>query len=223
MADYLADRMRERAGTEIVTMPPIARPHVLGLFAFAGAMFMIATPLAGWYHATAAGNILIAPFAAVLGGLAGFLAAMWAYRSRDTLMTAMFGVWSSAFFGYGLLTSLVASGRASLPTAGSPELGYWFIVLGAISWVGMLGCWRENAGIGLWLGLAGLGSTLAAIAAIGGFGGLLVGAAWVFVIDAIVAWYEGCAIMLQVATGREVIPTGERLIAEERVAPRRVA
>ncbi len=223
MADYLADRVRERVGTEVGTMPPIARPHVLGLFAFAGAMFLIATPLAGWYHAMPRANMLLAPFAAVLGGLAQFLAAMWAYRARDTVATAMFGVWSCFFLGYGLLDLSVATGRVTWPTAASPELGHWFIVMAAISWVGMLACWRENAGFGLWLGLAGLGSTLAAIAAIGGFGGLTILAAWVFVIDAIVAWYEGSAIMLEAATGREVIPTGERIFEEQRVAPRRVA
>ena len=67
-----------------VFLQPIAAPSILGLFGFAGATFMVAAYLAGWYSGPTAPAIIF-PFAATFGGLAQFLAGMWAYRARDGL------------------------------------------------------------------------------------------------------------------------------------------
>ena len=60
-----------------VVLQPIAAPSVLGLFGFAGATFIVAAHMAGWYGSASTPGYLF-PFAAFFGGLAQFLAGMWA-------------------------------------------------------------------------------------------------------------------------------------------------
>ena len=60
-----------------IVLRPIAAPSILGLFGFAGATFMVAAHLAGWYGNTQSGQYLFS-FAAMFGGLAQVLAGMWA-------------------------------------------------------------------------------------------------------------------------------------------------
>ena len=111
-----------------VILQPIAAPSVLGLFGFAGATFIVASNMAGWYGNASTPGYLF-PFAAFFGGLAQFLAGMWAYRARDAVATAMHGMWGSFWLAYGLLQLLVATGV--LHTGGTLDhaLGFWFIAL----------------------------------------------------------------------------------------------
>src|SRR5437870_12983800 len=92
-----------------VFLQPIAAPSILGLFGFAGATFMVAAHLAGWYGGSITEELL-APFAATFGGLAQFTAGMWAYKARDGLATAMHGMWGSFWIGFGILELLFATG-----------------------------------------------------------------------------------------------------------------
>ena len=68
-----------------VFLQPIAAPSILGLFGFAGATFIVAANMAGWYGSVTTPGYLF-PFAAFFGGVAQFLAGMWrtarAMRSR---------------------------------------------------------------------------------------------------------------------------------------------
>src|SRR5690242_21823481 len=74
-----------------VVLQPISAPSILGLFGFAGATFIVAGHLAGWYGNPTT-EVYLAPFAAFFGGLAQFMAGMWAYRARDAVATAMHGI-----------------------------------------------------------------------------------------------------------------------------------
>jgi succinate-acetate transporter protein len=58
-----------------VMLQPIAAPSILGLFGFAGATFIVAANLAGWYGSETSPQYLF-PFAAFFGGLAQFIAGM---------------------------------------------------------------------------------------------------------------------------------------------------
>jgi uncharacterized protein len=186
---------------------PIAAPSILGLYGFAGATFMVAANLAGWYGGPTSSHFLF-PFAAAFGGLAQFMAAMWAYRARDGLATAMHGMWGSFWMGYGLLNLLFTLGVLTPPGGNGlfVELGYWFIVLAVITWTGTWIAAATNAALTLVLGFLAAGSTAAAIANLVNASGWATVAGWLFIISAVIAWYTATALLAEGAFGHEVWP-----------------
>jgi succinate-acetate transporter protein len=189
-----------------VYLQPIAAPSILGLFAFAGATFVVAANMAGWYgNASTAGYVF--PFAAMFGGLAQFTAAMWAYRARDAVATAMHGTWGSFWLAYGLLQLLVATHVLATGSTLDDALGFWFIALCAITFSGMLGAFAEgNVGVAGVLGVLAAGAGIAAVAFLSSSTALEHTAGWVFVIAAAMAWYVGTGMMLKAAAGQIVLP-----------------
>src|SRR4051794_6497493 len=189
-----------------VILQPIAAPSVLGLFGFAGATFIVASNLAGWYGNESTPGYLF-PFAAFFGGLAQFIAGMWAYRARDAVATAMHGMWGSFWLAYGLLQLLVATGVLATGETLDHALGFWFIALGAITFSGMLGAFAEgNLGVAAVLGVLAAGAGLAAVAFLTSSTGTTHAAGWVFVVSAVLAWYVGTGMMLKGAAGQIVLP-----------------
>jgi uncharacterized protein len=190
-----------------IMLQPVAAPSVLGLFGFAGATFMVAANLAGWYGSTTTSPLFLFPFAAILGGIAQFTAGVWGYRARDALATAMHGTWGSFWIAYGLFWWLVAN-HTITPPSGSTfvPLGYWFIVLAAITLSGTLASLTENLALFSVLGTLTAGSVLLAISYLIGSTTLLTWGGWVLVVSAALAWYTATAMMLIATTGRTVLP-----------------
>lgn len=191
-----------------VLLQPFAAPSILGLYGFAASTFMVAANMAHWY-----GNdhsaLYLAPFAAIFGGVAQFLAGMWAYRVRDGLATAMHGMWGAFWIAYGLLNFAFMTHVLAQPTGAFPELGFWFIGLAAITWIGTVAACSANMALVLVLGFLAAGSTCAAIGEINGTAGLTVTAGWLFIISAILAWYTASALMLESSFGRAILPVGK--------------
>ena len=82
------------------------------------------------------------------------------------LATAMHGTWGSFWMAYGLLNLLFAIGVMTPPATNGlfVELGYWFIVLAAITWVGTWIATASNGALTAVLGFLAAGSTAMAIA-----------------------------------------------------------
>ena len=189
-----------------VVLQPIAAPSILGLFGFAGATFVVAAHMAGIYG-TAATADYVFPFAAFFGGLAQFLAGMWAYRARDGVATAMHGMWGSFWMAFGLLNLLVAVGTLKAGTTMDHALGMWFVALGAITISGAAAVLLERSlAVTAVLGTLAAGSVLAAVALLSDNSGLEQAAGWVFLVSAACAWYTATAMMLNAAAGRTVLP-----------------
>jgi hypothetical protein len=200
-----------------IWLQPVAAPSILGLYGFAGATFMVAAHMAHWFG-TAQTDMVLWPFAAFFGGLAQFMAGMWAYKARDGVATAMHGMWGSFWMAYGTLWLLVAAGKVTIPANGAafPALGFWFIVLAAITWAGTAAARAESSVITSVLGVLAAGSTVAAIAELVGIEGLRVLAGWLFIIAALIAWYAATALMINGASGRKVMSLGvKRLETDE--------
>lgn len=192
-----------------ISLQPVAAPSILGLYGFAGATFIVASNLAHWWGTTTSAEYLF-PFAAFFGGMAQLLAGMWAYRARDGLATAMHGTWGAFWLGYGLLFLLVAVHALTVPTGAFVALGYWFIVLAAITWAGAAAALFESVALSAVLTLLAAGSTFAAIGYSVDLSWARTTAGWVFVGSAIVAWYVATAMMLEGVRGRPVLPVGKR-------------
>ncbi len=189
-----------------ISLQPVAAPSVLGLFGFAAATFMVATNYAGWYG-TASSQVFLFPLAAVLGGLAQFLAGMWAYRARDGLATAVHGTWGSFWLAYGILYLLVAVGVFTPPTPFVP-LGYWFIVVGAITWSCAVAALAVNIGMAAVLFALAVGSSLEAVAMVSGLGGWGTVGAWALIVSALIAWYTATAMLMEGTFKRVIMPVG---------------
>lgn len=191
-----------------IYLQPIAAPSILGLYGFAGATFMVAANMAHWFG-TDTSVLYLFPFAAFFGGLAQFMAGMWAFRARDGVATAMHGMWGSFWMSFGLLYLLVAAGKLTIPDGRWPEIGYWFIILAAITWVGAAAAGAENKSLATVLTFLAAGSTTAAIGELSGEPWLMILTGYLFMISAVAAWYTASALMLSEAFGHEVWGIGK--------------
>jgi succinate-acetate transporter protein len=200
-------------GRTRVFLQPIAPPSILGLFGFAGATFIVAAHLAGWYGNVKSPTYLF-PFAAFFGGVAQFSAAMWAYRARDGLATAMHGMWGAFWMAYGLLFLLVATKTITVPAAGPfPELGYWFLALAVITGLGALAAFAESLGLVATLVTLAVGSAFLAVRYLDGGIGWQHTGGWVLIASAIAATYTAGAMMLENTFGKVILPLGKYKMA----------
>ena len=207
---HVPEKVEEQPQAQI-SLQPIAPPSILGLYGFAGATFMVAAHMAHWFGA-AQTNMVLWPFAAFFGGLAQFLAGMWSYKARDGVATAMHGMWGAFWMAYGTLMVLVSAGKVVIPANGAafPALGFWFIVLAAITWAGTAAASAESSVVATVLGFLAAGSTIAAIAELVGVEGLRILAGYLFIISAIIAWYAATALMVNSAFRRVVMGLGSK-------------
>ena len=195
-----------------VNLSPIAAPSILGLYGFAVATFMVAAYLADWYG-TALTPLILFPFCLAFGGIAQFLAAMWSYRARDAVATAMHGAWGSFWIGFGIYHLLIAIGTLPSPTSGpvaATSYGFWFIGLAAVTWAGAFAALAENISLSLVLLTLAAGSTLLAVALTMGLPTVEVIGALVLIASAVLAWYTATAMMLEAAFKRVILPLGKR-------------
>jgi succinate-acetate transporter protein len=193
-----------------VFLQPIAAPSILGLYGFACATFMVTAHMVGWYG-NAKSPLLIFPFATAAGGIAQGAAALWAYKARDGLATAVHGIWGAFWLGYGFLNFMIALKLIPAPAAhhAVPELGYWFYVLAAVTLAGMIASLGESLAITsvlapLWVGVALLG----VFYTVGGTGWEKAGG-YVTMASAFTAFYAASAMMLASTFGRVLFPLGK--------------
>ena len=203
----MADEIVTTGASPQILLQPIAAPSILGLYGFAGATFIVAAHMAGWFGGAHA-DLYLFPFAALFGGLAQFLAGMWSYHARDGLATAMHGMWGSFWMAYGVLNLLFATHILAEPAGAFVAFGFWFIPLAAITFAGTWAAAAESRALSSVLAFLAFGSTLAAIGFIGGFGDLVMAAGWLFIFSSICAYYTATALMLRGTTGRIVLPLG---------------
>lgn len=191
-----------------IYLQPVAAPSILGLYGFAGATFMVAAHMAHWYG-DAKTFLFLAPFCAIFGGVAQFLAGMWSFKARDGLATAMHGTWGSFWIAFGLLQLAFMHGTLTKPAGAFPAFGYWFIVLGAITWMGAWAASAENKALFLVLAFLAGGSTAAAISGLTGVAWVNIAAGYLFIVSAIIAWYTASALMLEGSFKRPVLQVGK--------------
>jgi uncharacterized protein len=190
-----------------VFLQPIAAPSILGLAGFAGATFMVASNLAGWWGSPTSG-LALAPFAAMFGGLAQFLAGMWAYKARDGVATLAHGTWGAFWLAYGILNILLATHVLTAPTPWyhDPEIGFWFFALAITTTIAAVAATTEGLALTAVLATLAAGSGILAGGYIYGSHGWVQVAGWVLVVSAGLAWYAGAAMLLESVTGRAILP-----------------
>ena len=204
-----ATELDEWRGHARVFLQPIAAPSILGLYGFAAATFIVTAYLVGWYG-TPSSPLLIFPFAVAAGGIAQGVAALFAYKARDGLATAVHGIWAAFWLAYGFLNFMIALKLipAPLPHAAVPELGYWFFALAAITGAAALASLVESLAISAVLFPLSVGAGLLGVFyVVGGTGWQDVGG-YVTMVSAFTAFYAATAMMMVSTTGRVVLPLG---------------
>jgi succinate-acetate transporter protein len=204
--EYLYWRERSR-----LVITPTSAPSVLGLFGFAAATLIVSGNLAGWYGPGTHNGMYFAPFALAFGGIAQVLAGMWAFKARDTLATAMHGMWGSFWIGYGILW-LMLGGKALPLASGAPHghwvtFGMWFVMLGLLTMIGAFAAVGKNLSLFATLGLLAAGSDLLAVALITGNHTVMVAGGWVLVASVGAAVYTAASLLLAESYGRTILPT----------------
>jgi uncharacterized protein len=190
-----------------VVLQPIAAPSILGLAGFAGATFIVASNLAGWWG-TSHSPLALAPFAAMFGGLAQFMAGMWSYRARDAIATLAHGTWGSFWLAYLILNILVGTKVVAEPTPWyhNPEVGMWFFALAITTAIAAIAAFAESLGLVAVLTTLAAGAGVLAGAFIYGSHSWVQIAGWLLVISAALAWYTVAAMLLAHAYGRTILP-----------------
>jgi len=194
-----------------VMLQPFAAPSVLGLYGFASATFMVALHLTGVYGG-AKTDATLWPFAAMFGGVAQFLAGMWAFRVRDTIATAMHGMWGAFWIAFGILNILIMWGKLPENAPGSvsdPQFAMWFWTLAAITAAGALAALGESFALFAVLLALAAGSAFMALGLSLGSTGWVKVAGWLFVVSAILAYYVATSIMLLAGAGKVILPLGK--------------
>jgi uncharacterized protein len=210
LAGTEAERWADGFAPPRVFLQPIAAPSILGLAGFAGATFIVASNVAGWWGTPTSGLVL-APFAAMFGGLAQFVAGMWAYRARDAIATLAHGTWGAFWLAYGILNILLATHvlAAPVPWYHNPEVGFWFFALAITTGIAALAATAESIGLVAVLSTLAAGSGILAGAYIFGSLGWAHVAGWVLVFSAGFAWYTVLSMVMLAATGRTIFPLGK--------------
>ena len=178
---------------------------MLGWFAFAGATFIVAAWMAGWYASPASPDYLF-PFAALVGGLA-LLAGMWSYRARDVLATAMEDL-GRVLAGLGRSLGPVRDRKAPEPIGTFSSLGYWFVALAIITASGAVAALARGLGLFALLSALTAGSALTAAAYLANSDMTLKIAGYFLIVSAAIAWYEATAMLLADSFRRVVLPLG---------------
>lgn len=100
------ERVLSRDPQVSIFLQPIAAPAALGLAGFAGSTFITASWIARWWGSESSPTIFF-PFVAFWGGLGQFIAGLYGYAARDTLVTVIHALWGSFWMSIGLLYLLV--------------------------------------------------------------------------------------------------------------------
>lgn len=195
-----------------VVLSPVAAPSILGLFGFSAATLVVASNLAGWWG-NSKSVIFLAPFCLAFGGIAQFLAGMWAYKARDGLATAMHGMWGSFWLAFGILELMMGTHAIPTPAHAAtyfPAFGFWFIMLGLLTGFGALAAIPRGAGLfGTLFCLSG-GSCVLAAAFLSGNLAVREAAGWILVASCGFAVYTAAALLLAESSGgKTVLPLGK--------------
>jgi uncharacterized protein len=179
----------------------IADPIPLGLAGFASARFAISTVYAGWFPFSPADLAIVIPVALIFGGVASFLAGMWAFRRGNTLAATTFATFGAFNASWAILQWMMLVGLVpAVVNGGSPSDVDGVLVL-------------TFSLISLYLGLAAVLFTMTLTHGFLGVWALTPETSWLRIVggycgivSALLAFFVSAALVINSAHGRELIP-----------------
>jgi uncharacterized protein len=188
----------------------IADPIPLGLAGFASARFTISTIYAGWFRFSPADLAIVIPVALIFGGVASFLAGMWAFRRGNVLAATTFATFGAFNASWAILQWMMLVGLVpAVVNGGNPSYVDGVLVLT----FSLISLYLGLAALGQNLGLAAVLFTMALTQAFLGAWALTPHTSWVMIvggycgmIGALLAFFVSAALVINSAHGRELIP-----------------
>jgi uncharacterized protein len=190
-----------------IFLQPIAAPSVLGYFGLAGGLIVFGTWMAGaWGSATSYTGFF--EFVLLFAGVGQLAAGLWSYRARDAVAASIHGAWGAFFTGLGIYWLIATVGTVLLPPLGAMNqpIGQWFIYMAVITWTTAFAALARGPGLFASHAVLGAAAVIAAVAFITGSAPWQHGAGWVFVAAAVLAIYQGAALMINNLFGVTLLP-----------------
>jgi uncharacterized protein len=188
----------------------IADPIPLGLAGFASTRFTIGTVYAGWFRFSAASLAIIIPVALIFGGVASFLAGMWAFRRGNTLAATTFATFGAFNASWSILQWMMLVGLVPAVVAGGNPGAVDGVLVLTFS---LISLYLGLAAVGQHLGLAAILFAMALAQAFLGVWALTPQTSWVRIVGgylgmlgALLAFFVSAALVINSAHGRELIP-----------------
>jgi uncharacterized protein len=188
----------------------IADPIPLGLAGFASTRFTISTVYAGWFRFNPADLAIIIPVALLFGGIASFLAGMWAYRRGNTLAATTFATFGAFNASWAMLQWMMLGGLVPAGGAGGPPGAVDGVLVLTFS---LISLYLGVAAVGQQLGLAAVLFAMALAQGFLGVWALTPQITWVRIVGgylgmlgALLAFFVSAALVINSAHGRELIP-----------------
>lgn len=103
----VSQTLQQTPGIQIF-LQPIAPPAAIGLAGFAGSTWITSSYIANWWGGPESPTIFF-PFVGLFGGLAQFIAGLYGFKARDTLVTVINTMWGSFWISIGILYAFVVS------------------------------------------------------------------------------------------------------------------
>ncbi|MCL4369439.1 MAG: GPR1/FUN34/YaaH family transporter [Chloroflexi bacterium] len=193
----------------------VADAAPLGLAAFAATTFTLGSALAGWQGIVSpggvpgvAGFVAAIPLLIIFGGIAQFIAAMWAFRKGSTFWATFLGVFGSLYATLGL--SILLAGATGIPVGATTSdvatgvgVAMFAFIAGYLTWAAM-----GESSVMVWV--AGfLTASLALLSAgffIGGNFLIFWASGYAAIASALGAFYASAAIVINSTMQREVLP-----------------
>jgi len=181
----------------------VADPLALGLTSFGIITFLGGVAAAGYWLPTSLGFLV--PVGFLFGGVAQFLAGMWAFSKHDVLAATLFTSYSAFWMA---LSALIAGVGIGLLPVGAmlPFLGMFFGFWTAEMIYLFLASLRHSMGMSVVTGLLLAAFVLLTIGAFIGSFGLIAAGGWIAIACGIAAWYVAGASVINEVMGRRQIP-----------------
>lgn len=188
----------------------IADPIPLGLAGFASARFTISTLYTGWFTFSPGDLAIVIPVALIFGGVASFLAGMWAFRRGNTLAGTVFGTFGAFNASWAILQWMVLVGLVpAVAKGGSPGAVEGVLVLT----FSLISLYLGVAALGQNLWLAAVLFTMALTHGFLGVWALTPANSWLRImggycgmVSAVLAFLVSAAVVINSAHGRELLP-----------------
>jgi succinate-acetate transporter protein len=195
-----------------IFLQPIASPWVLGLFGFSIAAFVMGGQYAGWFSGAGTRAMIYVAIAALLGGFAQYISAMWAFKARDVLGTAFNGIWGTFWLSIGFLNLFVSQtvpAASTMPAApiasgiGSIEMGFFYIPMALITAAIVAASFYHSKALVASLAILTVATVVMTIGLLAGSAVLQMIGGWCFVVSTAFAWYNATVLLIANSYARE--------------------